>query len=136
MLFYQSFILALFFYFSCPLYAGGAGCQSKEPIVAEHVEDKAQADRDPCLGKLPVAIEQKAENTYNQYCYACHQSGLAGAPRFRNEEDWRERLAKKTIDDLVQTAIVGVNAMPAKGTCVSCQEEELKNAIIYMMPKS
>jgi cytochrome c5 len=73
--------------------------------------------------------------TYEKYCSTCHRDGVAGAPRFRVAADWQPRLAKKTLDELVTSAMKGLNAMPAKGTCVDCSETDLKNAIQYMLPQ-
>jgi cytochrome c5 len=36
---------------------------------------------------------------------------------------------------LVASSIKGLNAMPAKGTCFKCMDEDLKAAISYMLPK-
>ncbi len=79
---------------------------------------------------------EPGQETYNQYCIVCHKDGLAGAPKFRNEQDWKPRLSGRTIDDLVASSIKGLNAMPTKGTCLKCSEEDLKAAITYMLPRS
>ena len=99
------FFLVLFFCFSFPLYAlqegEKAGHQSNEPIATKYIKHKKQEDSKQHFPKesrvlRDRAIEQKAEAIYNQYCFTCHQSGLAGAPRFRNKEDWgRDVLAQK-----------------------------------------
>ena len=81
----------------------------------------------------PKQIEGQA--TYDEFCVICHQGGVAGAPRFENEKDWKPRLTGKTIDDLVESATKGLNIMPEKGTCVECSAEDLKAAIQYMLPK-
>jgi cytochrome c5 len=80
--------------------------------------------------------ESPGKATYEQYCSVCHQDGIAAAPKFRNAENWKPRLDKETIDELVASATKGLNAMPMKGTCVECTDEDLKNAIQYMLPKS
>lgn len=74
--------------------------------------------------------------TYEQYCSTCHRDGLAGAPKFRVKEDWQPRLDKQALDGLVASAIKGMNAMPIRGTCMQCSDEEIKNAIQYMLPQS
>jgi cytochrome c5 len=83
-----------------------------------------------------TAKKEPGQETYEQYCTVCHKDGLAGAPRFRNEHDWNSRLADRTLDDLVASSIKGLNAMPTKGTCIKCSEDDLKAAITYMLPKS
>ncbi len=76
------------------------------------------------------------QRVYDRFCIVCHRDGLIGAPRMGEEKDWKPRLDKKTIDDLLTSAIKGLNAMPAKGTCSECTDNELKEAIEYMLPKS
>lgn len=73
--------------------------------------------------------------TYDQYCSVCHASGLAGAPKFRNPEEWNPRLTSHGIEGLVHHSMEGVNGvMPPKGTCMNCTEKQLKDAIEYMLP--
>jgi cytochrome c5 len=73
--------------------------------------------------------------TYEQYCSMCHASGLAGAPKFQNAEEWNSRLKTHGIDGLVHHSMEGVNGvMPPKGSCMSCTEQQLKDAIEYMLP--
>ncbi|MFC3908006.1 c-type cytochrome [Legionella dresdenensis] len=87
----------------------------------------------------PAEEPQKTEPgraTYQQYCIVCHKDGLAGAPKFRNTEDWKPRLDQKKLDGLAASAIIGLNAMPAKGTCSGCSEQDIKDAIQYMLPES
>ncbi len=91
-------------------------------------------------GALPQ-VENQADTeslgqlTYEQHCVVCHQDGVAGAPIFRGIDDWKKRVATKTLDLLTASAIKGLNAMPAKGTCQECTEAEIKAAIEYMVPK-
>jgi cytochrome c5 len=73
--------------------------------------------------------------TYEHFCINCHQEGVAGAPKFRNKTDWEPRLANnRTINELVNSAVNGLNTMPPKGTCFECTEEDLRAAIHYMLP--
>jgi cytochrome c5 len=83
-----------------------------------------------------VSKTQKGQEIYEHTCVVCHQNGLAGAPRFRNEKDWKPRLKDRTLNDLVASSIKGLNAMPEKGTCIKCSDEDLKAALSYMLPSS
>jgi cytochrome c5 len=85
--------------------------------------------------KTTSTQKRSGQDIYEQYCIICHRDGLAGAPKFQNESEWKPRLAGKTIDEIVQIAITGLNAMPPKGTCMDCSDEELKTTIQYMLPK-
>ncbi len=75
------------------------------------------------------------EATYNTKCIVCHGSGVAGAPKFGDKAAWAPRIATG-MDALLSSAINGKNAMPPKGTCMECSEEDLKAAIEYMTSKS
>ncbi|WP_235075901.1 c-type cytochrome [Marinomonas profundimaris] len=79
--------------------------------------------------------ERSGEQTFNTYCIACHMSGVAGAPRFGNHEDWQPRI-DKGLDTLLKDAISGFRAMPPKGLCFDCSDDELKHAIEYMIDNS
>lgn len=84
------------------------------------------------------AAQVKAEEgkeTYEHFCITCHQDGIAGAPKFRNKKEWDARLSGKKIEDLVDSAVNGLNTMPPQGTCTECSEEDILAAVTYMMPK-
>ncbi len=75
------------------------------------------------------------ERAYMQSCWACHNSGAAGAPKVGDAAAWAPR-AEKGIDALLATAISGINAMPAKGMCFTCTNDDLKALIQYMVDSS
>lgn len=74
------------------------------------------------------------EQVYNAVCTACHGAGVAGAPKYGDKGAWAARVAQgeKT---LLKHAIEGIRAMPAKGGCTSCSDEEIGNAVKYMVAK-
>ena len=37
------------------------------------------------------------------------------------------------MDALWQTTLAGINLMPAKGSCVNCTDDELRDALDYML---
>ncbi len=75
--------------------------------------------------------ERSGEDVYNHFCFACHATGVSGAPKKGNPADWKPRLAQGE-DVLLKAAIHGLNAMPPKGTCMNCSDAELKATIEYM----
>jgi cytochrome c5 len=81
-----------------------------------------------------VFAAKPGKDTYSQYCFVCHSAGLAGAPKFQSQDDWRTRCEQKSLKGLLNSAIQGVNAMPAKGTCDSCTQDDILEAIKYMVP--
>lgn len=123
--------------FSVVLYANDDTKQETlsriRPVGNVSIQNSANSTSDP----VKVVIKKEfGQQIYEQYCTVCHRDGLAGAPQFRNEHDWQSRLRNKKLADLVVSAIKGLNAMPTKGTCMKCNNDELKAAIIYMLPKS
>jgi cytochrome c5 len=77
-------------------------------------------------GKTPDAVIAK-------HCNACHGSGLLNAPKIGDAAAWKTRADEQGgIDGLLAKAITGVNAMPPKGTCADCSDDELKAAIEKM----
>ena len=85
-----------------------------------------------CGGAAVAAAEPRSgEEVYNGACTACHGSGLLGAPKTGDKAAWDDRLAKG-MDATLQNAIHGLNAMPPKGNCVNCSDDELMAAIKYM----
>lgn len=71
-------------------------------------------------------------DVYNKSCVACHSSGVLGAPKLQDAADWTPRM-EKGLDSVVMNAIKGINAMPPKGTCGDCSDEEIKAAVEYML---
>ena len=49
----------------------------------------------------------------------------------KNAADWAPRLAKGN-DALWKSITTGLNAMPPKGSCVTCSDDELHAALGYM----
>lgn len=82
-------------------------------------------------GAVIQAEDRPAETLYNQSCIACHQSGVAGAPRRGDANAWKPRL-EKGMETLLANTKSGINAMPPKGMCMDCTDTEYK-ALIEMM---
>ncbi len=77
-----------------------------------------------------------AEATYQRYCFSCHTTGAGGAPRTGDVETWRPRLAQGR-DVLIRHTIDGLPpAMPARGLCRQCSDEELVQVVDYMIERS
>jgi len=68
---------------------------------------------------------------YNKSCAVCHTAGVAGAPKTGNAEAWAPRM-EKGMDALVASVKNGLNAMPPKGMCFDCSDEEYMELINYM----
>lgn len=80
-------------------------------------------------------IAAPGEETYRRYCFSCHASGAAGAPRVGDDRAWRNRLAQGR-DVLLEHTIQGLPGMPERGMCRACSDAELADAIDYMLEHS
>lgn len=78
-----------------------------------------------------TAAEQAIVDRYKASCYACHGFGANGAPKTGVEADWAPRL-EKGMDTLMKHTNEGFNAMPPKGLCFNCSDDEFKALIEYM----
>lgn len=101
--------------------AAPAATASAEPAAAAAAEVVAAA-----------ASDFDVEAAYNMSCMACHASGAAGAPMLGDEAAWNERL-EKGMDAVMANVMNGVNAMPARGLCASCSDEDLHAIVEYMI---
>lgn len=72
------------------------------------------------------------QQVYDQFCFACHATGVSEAPLFGDLEQWRPRI-DKGVDALVATSLEGLNLMPPMGACMSCSETEMRGAVQYMI---
>ena len=79
-----------------------------------------------------AAAGRTGEQIYNQACVACHATGVLGAHKVGSAEDWEPRLAQG-MDLVLEHSINGLNAMPPRGTCMNCSDEELLSAIEFML---
>jgi cytochrome c5 len=130
------FILCCSIFFVSPIFACSSMVQEMDPdSIVERIAPLAQVN----IG-VEVAAEAVATGpadpatTYKSFCSLCHEAGVAGAPKFRDAATWGDRAAVG-IDALVKSAITGKGAMPPKGTCMQCSDEELKAVIEHMLPQ-
>jgi cytochrome c5 len=117
-------------------------------VVSVQADDKnVAANTAPvgqtCLQGQPCAAAASAstggaartgEQVYNQACHTCHTAGVAGAPKFGDAASWAPHIAKGK-DALYTSAQAGFKAMPPKGLCMDCSNDELKAAVDYMLSK-
>lgn len=83
------------------------------------------------VAATPAAPLGGAE-VYDTYCATCHAGGVGGAPTFADVDAWAPRISKG-MDALMVSTLKGIGAMPAKGLCMSCSDNELADAVTYMV---
>lgn len=102
---------------------------------------EAIAERIKPVGEVHLAGAQvvevasgplNGEQVYTKFCVACHATGALNAPKFGDAAAWGPRKAQGT-DTLYLHSINGLNQMPAKGTCATCSDDEIKAAVDHML---
>ena len=121
----------------------GVSDYKPEEIVLENIKPVGQVniagESDPAAAPAaaPVAAAEpkSGEEVYNSSCMSCHATGAAGAPKLGDTAAWAPRIAAG-MDSLVANVMNGLNAMPPKGLCMACSDEELQGAVQYMVDNS
>ncbi len=70
---------------------------------------------------------------YKTACFACHDAGVAGAPKLGDKKLWAPRVGKG-IDGLVKTVLTGKGAMPPKGG-TQMTEAQIREVVTFMVSK-
>ena len=84
----------------------------------------------------PVVDAAAGEKIYRTACIACHLSGVAEAPKLDDKAAWESRLAALGMEGLVQSVTAGKGAMPPKGGFMNLTEDDLRNAVGFMLGKA
>lgn len=104
---------------------------------------KAMEERIQPVGKVSVAAAteegaakaaRSGEEVVAASCGACHNAGVAGAPKVGSKGDWEPRVATG-MDTMLAAVINGKGIMPPRGGG-DFSDEELKAAIQTMLDKS
>ncbi len=126
----------------------GAPADMSEEAVAARIAPTAKLNTGaaiepeaPAAATAPAAAPAAAGGTrsgqeiYQSTCFACHGTGAAGAPKLGDAAAWAPRIASG-MDALMNSAINGKNAMPPRGTCGNCSDDDLKAAVEHMVNNS
>lgn len=133
-------VCASLWMFDCTFAALSGSLEESQIIVRLQPEAQIQVQQggapvDPAMAAAPIAMADIGRHRYEETCHICHGSGLAGAPKLADRSDWAPRIAEG-IEVLVQRAIQGYKAMPPKGSCMNCSDEEIRKAVEYMVSKA
>ncbi|ARG97313.1 c-type cytochrome [Legionella micdadei] len=82
--------------------------------------------------------KEEGKQIVQHFCASCHASNPLiplGAPRIGEKDDWTPRI-KQGINSMFSHTEEGFNAMPARGGCFECSDEQLMLAILFMLPES
>lgn len=135
-------VVAIGFYFVADMVTSEKDDAGPNPRMEARILENIKPVGEVNVGDVPAAAAPVAaagprsgKDVYNGSCMGCHSTGVAGAPKVGDKAAWSPRVAKG-VDGLLTTATNGLNAMPPKGTCAACSEEELKGAIEYMLKET
>ena len=115
--------------------------------VAERIKPVAHVDLTPVeTQREPVKNTAAAppptrngQQVYLTTCVACHDAGIAGAPKLGDKCQWAKHVAKG-LDTLYASALNGVQgstgAMPPKGGNPALSNAEVRAAVDYMVARS
>jgi cytochrome c5 len=105
--------------------------KQEEPKVAATQQPTASEQKSPDMANS----SNQGEKVYQGTCSTCHEAGASEAPKLGDKSDWSRVLAKDK-ELLVQNALNGIGAMPAKGGNPSLSEDDIRAAVDYMIEQS
>lgn len=96
--------------------------------------EQATAQRIQKVGSIEIRDANRpleaGANVYKAQCAACHEAGLAGAPKFGDAGAWAARIATG-YDALLNSALKGKGAMGAQGGG-AFRDAEIGRAVVHM----
>lgn len=98
-----------------------AGCQKEAP----------PKPLTPAESALLKPADRKLAALYEQSCKSCHTVTDTGAPLTGDRTKWDARWAKGE-DALLNSAVQGINGMPAGGQCFACTPDDYRGLIRFM----
>jgi len=114
-------------------------------VKGVHEDDSQVLTRIQAVGNVVLAEPSgpkgmlTGEQVYGQVCKTCHETGLAGAPKFGDKAAWAARIAQGE-SVMEQHAIAGfqgkAGAMPAKGGNAELTDNEVRRAVVFMANKA
>jgi cytochrome c5 len=124
----------------------GATTQAQTDAQRAAIAERIQAHGEVCLqgdancgGAVAAASSgpRSGDDVYKAACAACHDAGIAGAPKTGDVAAWADRLAKGN-DVLYDSGVNGLagTGMIAKGGCMDCSDEEIIAAVDFMIAES
>jgi cytochrome c5 len=120
----------------------GSGSNVAERIkpVAQVEVASVQTQREPVKSAAAAPPPTRnGQQIYQTSCVACHDAGIAGAPKLGDKSQWAKHMAKG-VDALYASAVNGVQgsagAMPPKGGNPALSDAEVRAAVDYMVARS
>lgn len=80
--------------------------------------------------------KNEGEAIVEKFCASCHAVKPMielGAPKIQQASDWQARV-RQGLQRLLQHTEEGIGAMPARGGCFECTDQQLHLAMLAMIP--
>jgi len=121
---------------SAPAAATAADAPAAATNATEDMMPQAGAEQpmQAAAEAAPVADLAAGERAYRSACFACHDAGVAGAPKLGDAAAWAPRIAKGA-EALLNSVAGGKGAMPPRGG-TTLSDDELRNVVAFMMSKA
>lgn len=117
--------------------------QAQKALMAERLKPVAVVVTNPkalmAAAQATSASKPKltGEQVVAQVCSACHATGMLGSPKIGDASVWGQRFKTQGgLDGLVKHAIHGLNQMPPRGGNPALTDEEIHDAVKYMLSKA
>ena len=108
---------------------------SVETPTAETPMPEADAE----VAEAAPVSDGRGKEVYDQACFICHATGVAGAPKIGDVADWSPRINQGT-ETLYSHAVKGFmgegGLMPPKGGRMDFSDEDVNAAVDYMVTNS
>lgn len=106
----------------------GAAASTMKAITG--IVPKADKAAAPKVAAISDNLE-KGKGIYKTACFACHDSGVAGAPKLGDKAAWEPRIAAG-MDAMMEIALNGKRGMPPKGGRLDLSTEDIQAAVAFM----
>ena len=121
------------------LLGNGSSVDERIKPVAQVNVASAETQPEPVKTAAAPPASRNGQQVYQTTCVACHEAGIAGAPKLGDKGQWAKHVAKG-LNTLYASAVNGVQgtvgAMPPKGGNPALSDAEVKAAVDYMVARS
>lgn len=114
-----------------------APAQAATAPAAQESAAPAEGAAAPAEGTAAPTAHGPADGkaVFDAVCFACHNTGAAGAPIIGKQDQWAPRIAQG-LDLLHKHAIEGLRGMPPKGGAMHLSDAEVSAAVDYIVGMS
>lgn len=86
-----------------------------------------------------TSAQAAGSDTFKSVCSECHTGGfkgfMSGAPNVEKPATWQKYLARDSKAQMQEIVLRGTKDHKAKGGCASCSDQQIIEAIDYMLKR-